>query len=58
VGGFSLSDLYFLHWEDVGGHKMHIFTTNIPTFHSRYMDRCLLLTDPMSLLIFHFRNIG
>jgi hypothetical protein len=20
----------------VGGHKMHIFTTNIPTFHSRY----------------------
>jgi hypothetical protein len=21
---------------DVGGHKMHIFTTNIPTFHSRY----------------------
>jgi hypothetical protein len=19
-----------------GGHKMHIFTTNIPTFHSRY----------------------
>jgi hypothetical protein len=26
-------------WEqeqDVGGYKMHIFTTNIPTFHSRY----------------------
>jgi hypothetical protein len=20
----------------VGGHKMHIFTTNIPTFHARY----------------------
>jgi hypothetical protein len=20
----------------VGGHKMHIFTANIPTFHSRY----------------------
>jgi hypothetical protein len=20
----------------VGGHKMHIFTDNIPTFHSRY----------------------
>jgi hypothetical protein len=20
----------------VGGHKMHIFTTNVPTFHSRY----------------------
>jgi hypothetical protein len=20
----------------VGGHKMYIFTTNIPTFHSRY----------------------
>jgi hypothetical protein len=20
----------------VGGHKIHIFTTNIPTFHSRY----------------------
>jgi hypothetical protein len=20
----------------IGGHKMHIFTTNIPTFHSRY----------------------
>jgi hypothetical protein len=20
----------------VGGHKMHIFATNIPTFHSRY----------------------
>jgi hypothetical protein len=20
----------------VGGHKMHIFTSNIPTFHSRY----------------------
>jgi hypothetical protein len=22
--------------EDVGGHKIHIFTANIPTFHSRY----------------------
>jgi hypothetical protein len=22
--------------EDVGGHKLHIFTTNIPRFHSRY----------------------
>jgi hypothetical protein len=21
----------------VGGHKMHIFTTNIPTFHTRYI---------------------
>jgi hypothetical protein len=21
----------------VGGHKMYIFTTNIPTFHSRYI---------------------
>jgi hypothetical protein len=23
-------------WGGVGGHKLHIFTTNIPTFHSRY----------------------
>jgi hypothetical protein len=23
-------------WGGVGGHKMHIFTSNIPTFHSRY----------------------
>jgi hypothetical protein len=22
--------------QHVGGHKMHIFTTNIPTFHARY----------------------
>jgi hypothetical protein len=26
-----------LHGDDtVGGHKMHIFTANIPIFHSRY----------------------
>jgi hypothetical protein len=24
------------HFNFVGGHKMHIFTVNIPTFHSRY----------------------
>jgi hypothetical protein len=23
-------------WGGVGGHKMHIFTVNIPIFHSRY----------------------
>jgi hypothetical protein len=28
----------------VGGHKMHIFTTNIPTFHSRYR-RYVLITN-------------
>jgi hypothetical protein len=30
--------------EDVGGHKMHIFTANIPTFHSRYR-RYVLITN-------------
>jgi hypothetical protein len=28
----------------VGGHKMHIFTANIPTFHSRYR-RYVLITN-------------
>jgi hypothetical protein len=28
----------------VGGHKMHIFTTNIPTFHARYR-RLVLITN-------------
>jgi hypothetical protein len=28
----------------VGGHKMHIFTANIPTFHARYQ-RYLLITN-------------
>jgi hypothetical protein len=29
----------------VGGHKMHIFTTNIPTFHSRYRKWVLITNE-------------
>jgi hypothetical protein len=31
-------------WGGVGGHKMHIFTTNIPTFNARYR-RYVLITN-------------
>jgi hypothetical protein len=31
-------------FDDVGGHKMHIFTANVPTFHSRYR-RYVLITN-------------
>jgi hypothetical protein len=40
----------------VGGHKIHIFTSNIPTFHSRYRYRCLLLTSSMSFVDLQFQE--
>jgi hypothetical protein len=40
----------------VGDHKMHIFTANIPTFHSRYRSRCLLLTNSMSFVDLPFQE--
>jgi hypothetical protein len=36
----------------VGGHKMHIFTANIPTFHSR----CLLLMSSTSFVDLPFQE--
>jgi hypothetical protein len=40
----------------VGVQNMHIFTTNIPTFHARYKDRCLLLTSSMSFVDLTFEE--
>jgi hypothetical protein len=40
----------------VGSHKMHIFAANIPTFHARYKDRCLLLTSSTSFLDILFQE--
>jgi hypothetical protein len=35
---------------------MHIFTANIPTFHARYRNRCLLLTSPTSFVDLPFHE--
>jgi hypothetical protein len=46
-------------WGGVGGHKMHIFTGNVPTFHSRNReieDRFLLLTSCVSFIDLPFQE--